>query len=45
VDADQLAEAQAIAGTSTVAHLRQNLASAALPLDKETLAELDAIGA
>jgi aryl-alcohol dehydrogenase-like predicted oxidoreductase len=34
-----------IPGTSSVAHLRQNMASAALSLDKETLSELDAIGA
>ena len=34
-----------IPGTSSVAHLRQNVASASLALDAETLAELDAIGA
>jgi aryl-alcohol dehydrogenase-like predicted oxidoreductase len=33
-----------IAGTSSVAHLRENVAAATLPLDKETVAELDAIG-
>jgi pyridoxine 4-dehydrogenase len=34
-----------IPGTSSVAHLRQNVASASLTLDAETVAELDAIGA
>jgi pyridoxine 4-dehydrogenase len=34
-----------IPGTSSVAHLRQNVASASLALDAGTLAELDAIGA
>jgi pyridoxine 4-dehydrogenase len=34
-----------IPGTSSVAHLRENVASASLPLDAETVAELDAIGA
>ena len=34
-----------IPGTSSVAHLRENVASASLALDAETLAELDAIGA
>ena len=34
-----------IPGTSSVAHLRQNVASASLPLDAGTLTELDAIGA
>jgi pyridoxine 4-dehydrogenase len=33
-----------IPGTSSVAHLRQNVASASLQLDPETVAELDAIG-
>ena len=33
-----------IPGTSSVAHLRQNVASASLTLDAETVAELDAIG-
>jgi aryl-alcohol dehydrogenase-like predicted oxidoreductase len=33
-----------IPGTSSVAHLRQNVASASLELDAETVAELDAIG-
>ena len=33
-----------IPGTSSVAHLRENMASAPLTLDAETLAELDAIG-
>ena len=33
-----------IPGTSSVAHLRENVASASLLLDKDTLAELDAIG-
>jgi aryl-alcohol dehydrogenase-like predicted oxidoreductase len=33
-----------IPGTSSVAHLRQNVASASLVLDAETVAELDAIG-
>jgi pyridoxine 4-dehydrogenase len=33
-----------IPGTSSVAHLRENVASASLALDAETLAELDAIG-
>src|SRR5580700_5096064 len=33
-----------IPGTSSVAHLRQNVASASLTLDPETVAELDAIG-
>jgi pyridoxine 4-dehydrogenase len=33
-----------IPGTSSVAHLRENVASGSLPLDAETLAELDAIG-
>jgi pyridoxine 4-dehydrogenase len=33
-----------IPGTSSVAHLRENMASASLTLDAETLAELDAIG-
>ncbi|HEY3506016.1 MAG TPA: oxidoreductase [Actinocatenispora sp.] len=34
-----------IPGTSTVAHLRENVAAAALTLPPEALAELDAIGA
>ena len=34
-----------IPGTSSVAHLRENVASASLSLDDETVAELDAIGA
>jgi pyridoxine 4-dehydrogenase len=34
-----------IPGTSSVAHLRENVASATLALDADTLAELDAIGA
>jgi pyridoxine 4-dehydrogenase len=34
-----------IPGTSSVAHLRENVASASLTLDDATLAELDAIGA
>jgi pyridoxine 4-dehydrogenase len=34
-----------IPGTSSVAHLRQNVAAASLELDAETVAELDAIGA
>jgi pyridoxine 4-dehydrogenase len=34
-----------IPGTSSVAHLRENVASASLTLDAETVAELDAIGA
>ena len=34
-----------IPGTSSVAHLRQNVASASLALDAETVAELDAISA
>ena len=34
-----------IPGTSSVAHLRENVASASLALDAETVAELDAIGA
>jgi aryl-alcohol dehydrogenase-like predicted oxidoreductase len=34
-----------IPGTSSVAHLRENVASASLSLDAATLAELDAIGA
>jgi len=34
-----------IAGTSSVAHLRENVAGAALELPADTLAELDAIGA
>ena len=33
-----------IPGTSSVAHLRENMASASLTLDAETVAELDAIG-
>ena len=33
-----------IPGTSSVAHLRENVAAASLPLDDETAAELDAIG-
>ncbi|HEY0935296.1 MAG TPA: oxidoreductase [Trebonia sp.] len=33
-----------IPGTSSVAHLRENVAAASLSLDKETVAELDAIG-
>jgi aryl-alcohol dehydrogenase-like predicted oxidoreductase len=33
-----------IAGTSSVAHLRENVAAASLSLDKETVAELDEIG-
>jgi pyridoxine 4-dehydrogenase len=33
-----------IPGTSSVAHLRENVAAASLPLDKETVAELDTIG-
>ena len=33
-----------IPGTSSVAHLRENVAGASLPLDAETVAELDAIG-
>jgi pyridoxine 4-dehydrogenase len=33
-----------IPGTSSVAHLRENVASASLELDAETVAELDAIG-
>jgi pyridoxine 4-dehydrogenase len=33
-----------IPGTSSVAHLRQNVASASLELDADTVAELDAIG-
>jgi pyridoxine 4-dehydrogenase len=33
-----------IPGTSSVAHLRENVASASLPLDAETIAELNAIG-
>lgn len=33
-----------IPGTSSVEHLRQNVASASLTLDAETIAELDAIG-
>ena len=33
-----------IPGTSSVAHLRQNVASADLTLDAATVAELDAIG-
>jgi pyridoxine 4-dehydrogenase len=55
VDASPMAVAQAwllqrspnillIPGTSSVAHLRQNVASASLELDPETVAELDAIG-
>jgi aryl-alcohol dehydrogenase-like predicted oxidoreductase len=34
-----------IPGTSSVAHLRENLASAELKLSSQTLAELDAIAA
>jgi aryl-alcohol dehydrogenase-like predicted oxidoreductase len=34
-----------IPGTSSVAHLRENVASASLSLDEAALAELDAIGA
>jgi pyridoxine 4-dehydrogenase len=34
-----------IPGTSSVAHLRENVASGSLTLDAETVAELDAIGA
>jgi len=34
-----------IPGTSSVAHLRENVAAASLPLDDAALAELDAIGA
>lgn len=34
-----------IPGTSSVAHLRENVASASLPLDDAVIAELDAIGA
>ncbi len=34
-----------IPGTSSVAHLRENVGSGSLPLDAETIAELDAIGA
>ena len=34
-----------IPGTSSVAHLRENVASASLSLDAATVAELDAIGA
>jgi pyridoxine 4-dehydrogenase len=34
-----------IPGTSSVAHLRENVAAGSLSLDAETLAELDAIGA
>ena len=34
-----------IAGTSSVAHLEENVASAALELSVDDLAELDAIGA
>jgi pyridoxine 4-dehydrogenase len=34
-----------IPGTSSVAHLRENLAAAQLALSPETLAELDAIAA
>ena len=33
-----------IPGTSTVAHLRQNVGAAGLDLDADTVAELDAIG-
>lgn len=33
-----------IPGTSSVAHLRENVASASLTLDDATLAELNAIG-
>ena len=33
-----------IPGTSSVAHLRENVAAGSLPLDDATLAELDAIG-
>lgn len=33
-----------IPGTSSLAHLRENVASASLALDDATLAELDAIG-
>jgi aryl-alcohol dehydrogenase-like predicted oxidoreductase len=33
-----------IPGTSSVAHLRENVAAASLPLDAATVAELDAIG-
>ena len=33
-----------IPGTSSVAHLRENVAAGSLELDAETLAELDAIG-
>jgi aryl-alcohol dehydrogenase-like predicted oxidoreductase len=34
-----------IPGTSSLGHLRENLAAAALPLPPKTLAELDAIAA
>jgi aryl-alcohol dehydrogenase-like predicted oxidoreductase len=34
-----------IPGTSSVAHLRENLAAAQLKLSAQTLAELDGIGA
>jgi aryl-alcohol dehydrogenase-like predicted oxidoreductase len=34
-----------IPGTSSVAHLRENLQAATLQLSAETIAELDAIGA
>ncbi|MFS2168514.1 aldo/keto reductase, partial [Variovorax sp. Varisp62] len=34
-----------IPGTSSVAHLRENLAAASLELNGEILAKLDAIGA
>jgi aryl-alcohol dehydrogenase-like predicted oxidoreductase len=33
-----------IPGTSSVAHLRENIASAALELPADAIAELDAIG-
>ncbi|OEV39530.1 hypothetical protein HS99_0002260 [Kitasatospora aureofaciens] len=33
-----------IPGTSSVAHLRENVAGAALPLSEDDLAELDKIG-
>jgi len=32
-------------GTSSITHLRENLAAGELPLSPETLAELDGVGA
>jgi len=45
VAAEPFAEHPAHPGTSSVAHLRENAAAAALALPTEELATLDAIGA